>query len=150
MANVLKNKWNSFWPVGLVTVAASGTAVGLMSVVDSGNVNAPGTATPATNSALNPSSTSDELTVTCQQIIFRAVKSVAPVVENTGAVYILIKGGASTVNKSDSGSLLMVLQPGQSFTLGSAALNRNVFSPYDILVDADNNNDGVIATLMVQ
>lgn len=133
------------WPLGLITVAASGTPINIMSVVDSGNVNAPGTS----------GATSDEYTVRAYGIIFTAVKSVAPIVLNTGAIYITRKGvGSGTGNKADSGAIVAVLQPGvatalQTFTLLASPLNREIFSPYRYSIDADTNADGCLVTLLI-
>lgn len=133
------------WPLGLITVAASGTPVGIMSVVDSGSVNAPGAS----------GTTSDEYSVRAYGIIFTAVKSIGPVVLNTGAIYITRRGvGSGTGNKADSGAIVAVLQPGvatalQSFTLLAAPFNRDVFSPYRYSIDADTSADSCLVTLLI-
>lgn len=145
MANsILKSYRLSLFPLGLVTVAASGTPVGLMSVADASNLSAPGTTTPGTSGAT-------EYSTRAQQIMFQACKSVAPFVDNVGAIYLLVApAGAGTGNKTDSGVIVHVLQPGETFFLASAPLNVNVFSPYDVRVDSDNSGDGVLACLLIQ
>lgn len=142
--SVLRSFRLSTFPLGLVNVATSGTKVGLMSVVDPNSLYAPGTATPGTAGAT-------EYSCRAQQIAFQACKSVAPFVDNTGAVYILVApAGSGTGNKTDSGVIVHALQPGETFFLASAPLNVNVFSGYDFWLDADNSGDGVLACLIIQ
>lgn len=137
------------WPLGLITVAASGTPVSIMSLVDSANAGAPETATPSVPPGVNEAL--PEYTAVAQQIIFQAVKSVAPYVANTGTIYIVRKGvGAGSGNKTDSGSIVAMLQPGQTFFLSSAPLNRNVFNPYRYFIDADTSGDGCLVTMLPQ
>ncbi len=145
MANsVMKDKQGPDWPLGLIVVPTPGSPVSLMSLVDASNLDAPGTQTPGTSG-------SGEYTVRAQQIIFQACKSVGPVVDNTGAIYIVRVGqGAGTGNKADSGAIVAVIQPGFTFTLASAPLNRNVFSPYRYRIDADTASDGCLVTLIIQ
>lgn len=139
MANSIQRDINGpDWCLGLITVAASGTPVNLMSLVDP-NV------TETTASPLNP-----EFTTRFQQIIFQAVKSIAPVVANTGAVYIVRKGvGGGSGNKADSGSIVKILAVGETFVLAASALSLNVLSPYRYFIDADNNGDGCLVTGIV-
>lgn len=137
------------WPLGLITVATSGTPVGIMSVVDPTGTAQPHTATPSV-----PPGTYEalpEYTVAAQQIIFQAVKSTGPVVANTGAIYVVRqKVGSGTGNKADTGSIVAIIQPGGTFILGSSAQVVNVFSPYRYSIDADTNGDGCLVTLLIQ
>jgi ethanolamine utilization microcompartment shell protein EutL len=115
-----------------------------MSLVDSASVEAPEAAT---------SSTSDEYTPRAQQILFQAFKPGAShgTQLNAGNVYIIRKGdGTGSANRDDMGDIVATLTPGQTFVLASAPLDRNVFSPYRYLVDADNANDGVFVVLLIQ
>ena len=139
--SVERNVNGPVWPVGLATVAASGTPVNVMKAVDSTLGNAPESSAPTITG---------EYPVRCQQIIFQALKSVAPVVQNVGPAYVLIPPAAGgTGNKTDSGALVKVLAPGETFILGAAALSHNVFNPYQYLIDADNAGDGVLVTLLI-
>jgi len=144
MANsVLVIPAGPLWPLGSIVVSTGGVPVGIMSVVDPNGDNDPNTPTTAE---------SDDYTRRCQQIVFQGFKQTggaAPMVPNAGNVYIL-KRGSGSVNRDDAGSLIGILLPGGAFVLASAPLNRNVFSPYDILVDADNNGDSASVLLIIQ
>lgn len=144
MANSIhKDRFGPDWPLGLITVAASGTPVSIMSVVDPSSLNAPGTATPGTAGA-------NEYSVLCQQILFTACKSVGPVVDNTGAIYVLrAPAGSGTGNKTDSGVIIAIIQPGFTFALASAPMTRETFSPYRYFIDADTTADGCLVTLII-
>lgn len=137
MANsVMRDIQGPDWPLGLITVAAPSTPVDVMSLVDP-NV------TETESGTLNPEFTSARF----QQIIFQAVKSVAPVVANAGAIYIVRKGAAGgSGNRTDIGAIVAILQPGQTFILGAPALSNNVLSPYRYFIDADNAGDGCLVT----
>ena len=72
-------------------------------------------------------------------------------VDNVGAIYIVRVGqGTGTGNKADSGAIIKIIQPGETFFLSSAPLNRNVFSPYRYRLDSDSANDGCLVTLIIQ
>jgi hypothetical protein len=132
------------WPLGNIPVPTPGTYVNIMNNVDPTLVDSPESPTSAT---------SDEYTVRCQQIIFEAGKAgAAPpkIAANTGNVYIVRKPIAGAGGVSDTGTVVKTIAPGQTFILGSAALNRNVFSPYEFFVDADTAGDGVTVTLVIQ
>jgi hypothetical protein len=138
------------WPLGLIVVPTPSTPISIMSLVDAANAYDPGTATPSTAVGAVYEAL-PEYTVVAQQIIFQAVKSVAPYVANTGTIYIVRKGvGSGSGNRTDSGSIVAMLQPGQSFFLSSAPLNRNVFNPYRYFIDVDSANDGCLVTLLPQ
>jgi hypothetical protein len=133
------------WPLGNIVVAVAGTPVNIMSLVDSTSVNAPENAS---------SSQTAEYTVRAQQIIFQALKAGAgppALTNNTGLLYIIRKGaGVGTGNKTDLGTIIKVLAPGETWVLGSAALNRNVYDPYRYYVDADTAGDAALVTLIIQ
>ena len=149
--SVHKNRQGPIWPLGLVTVAAPGTPVNLMSLVDAAQVNAPGTAT---------STTSDEYAPRCYSITITACKAGAShgLQANTGNIYIMLKGVQGAGNRDDYGAMVGVLSPGLVSTnvlfpqivITAAALNRDVFNPYDFYVDADNASDGCLVTLEIQ
>ena len=65
---------------------------------------------------------------------------------NAGNVYIVRKSG----NRDDTGTIIKVLSPGETFYLASAPLNRNVFSGYRYYIDADTAGDGALVTGIVQ
>jgi hypothetical protein len=143
MANsVMKDKQGPDWPLGLIVVTSPGTPVELMGLVDSTDVNEPESATSAT---------SDEYTVRAQQIIFQGVKAGAAhgLQNNTGNVYV-VREGTGPSNHDDPGAIVAVITPGTTFVLGSAPLNRDVFSPYRYRIDADTANDACLVTLIIQ
>jgi len=141
--SVQQNPQGPVWPLGSVVVASPGTPVRITSVVDPNNVNAPETAT---------TSQSDEYTRRCYGIFFQAYKAGGShgLAVNTGNIYIIQKGGAGSNNRDDTGSILFVLLPGQTWTLDCAALNRNALTPYQYYIDADNANDAAQVTLLIQ
>jgi hypothetical protein len=134
------------WPLGSIAVAVPGTPVVITSLIDPSDVNEPDTPTPGTSGA-------GEYTIRAQQILFQGVKSNAGsgTVNNTGNIYIVREGaGGGSGNRTDFGSIVAVIAPGQTFILGSAALNRNVYNPYRYFIDADNANDACQVTLIIQ
>lgn len=132
------------WPLGAIVVATPGTPVGIMSLVDSSLLAAPATKTPGTSGA-------PEYTVRFQQIIFQGFKPNTDGMQpNTGNVYIVRKGVQGAGNRDDYGSIVYVLQPGDTLFLASAPLNRDVFSPYRYSLDADNAGDGALVVGIVQ
>jgi hypothetical protein len=147
MANSVQQDWNGpDWPLGFIDVATPGTPVGIMSLVDPSSVNSPSSPTPGTADA-------NEYTQRAQQIIFQAMKpgTTHGTQNNTGNVYIVrVAQGSGTGNRDDYGSIVKTLVPGETFILASAALNRNVFSPYRYRIDADNAGDGAFVTLLMQ
>jgi len=143
MAQVFKDKQGPIWPLGQIAVVTPGIPVSIMSLVDSTNVNAPETPTPGTAGA-------DEYTSRAQQIIFQSYKASGSMLgANTTnkLVYIVRKPISGT---SDTGGIVVALSPGQTFTLGSAALNRNVFNLYEYFIDADTAGDGMQVTAVIQ
>ena len=142
------------WPLGLIVVTSPGTPVSIMSLVDPSNVNAPETGFGnQTAPQTIPTAGQQEYSVLAQQIMFQGFKSTAgtaPMVNNSGNVYIVRKGTAGAGNRTDFGAMVFVLTPGQTIFLASGARNRNTWSHYRYFLDADSANDGAIVTLIIQ
>ena len=142
--SIQKDRQGPDWPLGTIVVVTPGTPVSIMSLVDPNNLNAPGTPTPGTSGA-------DEYTVRAQQICFQGFKANTHGLQaNTGNIYIVRKGVQGAGNRDDYGSIVAVIPSGLTMWLASAALNRNVFSPYRYFIDADNANDACQVTLLIQ
>jgi hypothetical protein len=142
--SIQKNPQGPFWPLGAVTVVAPGTPVNMMFNIDPNNYNAPETATVPQSA---------EYTVRAQQIIIQGMKSNsgAGLVNNTGNIYVVMKGvGSGTGNRADTGSIVLTVPSGTTGVLASAPLVRNVFSPYELYIDADNAGDAAQVTLLIQ
>ena len=146
MANsVQKNPQGPLWALGNIVVVTPGTQVSIMSLVDPSLIQAP--EIPTTYGGLV-----QEYTVRAQQISFQAFKAGgAPpkLTPNTGNIYIIAKPLAGAGGVADVGTVLWVLTPGQTWNLGSSARNNNVYSPYEIFVDADTAADAVQVTLNI-
>ena len=97
-------------PLGMIAVATPGTPVRFTSLIDPSNNNAPETFTPAA-SANNTGAAvaSNEYTVRCQQIIIQGAKSNGGtgVTNNTGNVYVMLKGGKGSNNRTDFGAMVL-------------------------------------------
>jgi len=130
------------WPLGSIIVVTPGTPVSIMSLVDASNNNAPETGT---------TTSSDEYTALCQQIMVQGFKSNAGVglTPNTGNIYVVRKGTTGSGNKNDYGVIVLCVLPGQTMFVSSAPRNRNEFSPYRYYIDADNANDAAQVTLWI-
>lgn len=144
---ILKDKQGPVWPLGLITVVTPGIQVNIMSLVDPTNINAPETPTPGTSGA-------DEYTSRAQQILFQSYKAgvgtlLAP---NTASklVYVVRKPTPGNGGVADTGVIVAALSPGQTFVLGSAPLDRNVFNLYEYFIDADSAGDGMQVTAIIQ
>lgn len=151
--SVHQDRSGPVWPLGNILVPVPGTPVNIMSLVDAGNVNAPESPVPpAAVGGVVPANTGNEYPPRAQQILFQAFKSggATRLAVNTGNIYIVKKALAGAGGTTDVGTVLIVLTPGQTFSLGSAALNRNVFNPYEYFIDADTANDGMQVTLIIQ
>ncbi len=124
------------FPLGLIVVPAAGTPVDITSLIDPTGKNNP--------NAGNLTGTVYEYgTIRFQQIMFQGFKAAAHGLQlNTGNVYIVRQGG----DHDDYGTIVAVLQPGQTLFLASAPSVRNVFSPYRYLLDSDQNDDGALVT----
>jgi len=151
MANsVLNLRQGPIWPLGMIVNVTPGTPVNIMSLVDPSSVNDPNAKT---------GTQSYEYTVRAYEILFQAAKVGAShgTQINTGNIYILKRGGtAGSGNRDDYGVLIATLSQGTTgvyppvFRLTAAAMNRNIFNPYDFLIDADNTGDGCQVTLNIQ
>lgn len=146
--SVQQDKFGPDWPLGLIVVAAAGTPVAITSLIDPSGVNNPNTPTPGTSGA-------DEYTENAQQILFQAFKAGAgppALIPNIGNIYIVRKptGGNSGTPSTDKGVIVATLTPGQTFTLSSSAMTKNVFNLYRYLIDADNNGDSCLVTAVMQ
>lgn len=152
MANsVHRDRQGPDWPLGLITVVTPGTQVSIMSLVDAASANAPETAVGGATPT-GAGGVGDEYAPRAQQIIFQSYKAGTPLGPNTAAklVYIVRKPTAGGGGTGDNGTIVAALSPGQTFTLGSAASNRNVFNPYRYFIDADTASDGCLVTLVIQ
>lgn len=142
MANsILKEMAGPDWPLGFIAIVTPGVPVSIMSLVDSSLVNAPEAAT---------SSTSREFTDTFQQILFMGYKPGAGpprLVVNVGLVYIVRK---QTTGATDTGVIVKVLAPGETFYLASGAQERNVFNPYRYYIDGETAGEGALVVGLVQ
>lgn len=138
--SVLKDLTGPDAPLGLVVVATPGTPVGVMSLIDSGNVNAPNTATSANSS---------EYTPVFYSLLFQAVKAGAShgLVNNTGNIYICRAGYSG--GRDDTGCIIATLAPGAGFTLLVSPGTLRGFSGYRYTIDADNAGDSCLITGMV-
>lgn len=147
MANsVHQNPQGSVWPLGNIVVPTPGTPVRITNLVDPTSANAPETV------AIGPS-ISDEYTRRAQQIIFQGYKAgAAPpkLANNTGNMYVIRKPLAGAGGVGDVGTVIAVVQPGQTFVLASAPMDRNVFNLYDYFIDVDTANDAAQVSAIIQ
>lgn len=149
--SIAKQPSGPLWPLGLIVVSSTGTPVSIMSLVDSTSLNAPDTATVA----YGPTTTATQYeyaSVEVEDIIITPMKSVGPVVANTGAIYVILnKIGAGTGNKTDSGATVMTIATGAAPTHLKTMLSnlQSKINPYNIYIDADNSNDGALVTLLI-
>ncbi len=144
--SIRRDRNGPVWPLGLIIVVTPGTPVRITSLIDPSAVDAPGTLT---------SSTSNEYTPRCQQIIFQGYKSNSGtgLTNNTGQIYVMVKQSvnpAGSGNRTDYGAMVVTIAAGQTFVLASAPVNKDVFSPYDYYVDADTASDSCLVTLVIQ
>jgi hypothetical protein len=154
MAQSVYTGYNApFSPLGLIQVPTPGTPVRFTALIDSATNNAPETGTPAA-SANNTGKAvpSNEYTVRCQQILVQGFTSNGGngLKNNTGNVYVMLKGNTGPGNRTDFGAMVLCIQPGLTGALASAPMNVDVFNPYQLYLDADNANDGALITLIVQ
>lgn len=131
------------WPLGSIIVTAPSTPVGIMSLVDPESEDDP--------SAPNTGIEAAEYTVRFSQIIFQGVRSNAGTgtVANTGNIYIVRKGVQGLGNRTDYGSIIKVLSPGETWVLAPNQFRGACFSPYRYSLDADNANDAAQVTGLV-
>jgi len=112
------------WPLGMITVATSGTPIPLNTNVG------PQTA----NAATHP-------TVTVRQLILTGDS------DNSGAIYLLRKVQGQIVTKLTTNFIVQVIYPGNTVSVpnGNVSINSAI-NPDDYVVDADNNGDKVFVT----
>lgn len=144
MANsVQKSPQGPLWPLGNIAVVTPGTPVSIMSLVDPSLLQAPENPTTYGGQV-------QEYTVRAQQITFQAFKSGATrLAPNSGNIYIIMKPLVGAGGTTDIGTILWVLTPGQTWNLGSSARNNNVYSPYELFIDADTTADACQVTLNI-
>jgi hypothetical protein len=150
--SVQKDRHGPDWPIGFIQVVSPGTPVEIMSLVDPTDINEPENAVGGSTIS-GGAVTGNEYTERAQQIFFQAYKPGAGrtgAVRNTGNIYIMREGVQGSGNRSDMGSIVFILEPGQTFFLASAPLNRDVFSPWRYSIDADIAGDGAFVCLIMQ
>lgn len=133
------------WPLGFIAVATPGVPVGIMSLVDPTSVNDPASPTAPTSA---------EYTRRAYQIQFQGFKpggSKGGSIMNAGFIYVVRRPvGAGSGGHGDTGCIVAIVGPGDTYFLDAAPTNRNVWSPYRYLLDADNAGDGAQVTLIIQ
>lgn len=142
--SIQRDRHGSDWPLGLLLSVTPGVPVPVMSLVDPAAVNDPNSPT---------SQSSGEYTIIAQQIQFQAVRlgvgghGLQP---NVGNIYVMRAGiPPAPGNRDDSGSIVAVLFPGQTFFIAAAPMNMDVLNPYRYFIDADNAGDGALVTLYI-
>lgn len=152
--SVVQDPFGCDWPLGFIAVGNIGTPVGIMSLVDANSINAPDHA-PVGGWGAKP--TQAEYSPTCHKVTFQGVRpgnNNNGMIVNSGSVYIMRSPGAGTNNnsgpgnRSDSGAMVYVLFPGSSVTLPGLEMEGSTISPYRYSLDADNNGDGALVTLL--
>ena len=155
--STLKNIYGPLWPLGLIVVATKGTPVSIMSLVDATSANAPETASTAAGLQTTTTGMYEYASCAAYDILLTPMKSVNPVVANTGAIYVVMYPlrTAGTGNNADPGVLVMTIPPFTAGTLTPVHLSSTVgrlsshFNPYNLYLDSDNNSDGAIVTLLI-
>jgi hypothetical protein len=144
--SVQKNPYGPAWGLGAIVVPTPGTPVNIMSLVDSGNVNAPETPIgPGTQAG-------GEYTPAAHKIFYQGVHPGAGnngMVYNTGMAYLCVKGAGGAGNRADSGSILAVIPPGGAGSWPAGEQERNTISPYKFYIDVDSANDGALLSLAI-
>jgi hypothetical protein len=129
------------WAAGYINVDTAGAPVNVMKNIDSANTNNPNTVS---------GNNATEYTRACRAIAFQGYKPGANnngMVVNSGYVYILCAPAGGTGNRADSGSIMKVLPPGGDYVLQAITPGADMFSPYQVWIDCDNNNDGALVTI---
>lgn len=141
--SVQKDREGPDWPLGLITPTIN-TPLSIMSNVDPTLANDP--SNPTAGGVANP----NEYTERCNQIVIWGVKAAGHGLQpNTGNIYVCRKGVQGAGNRDDYGSVVAIIFPGQAFTLVPSALVRDGFSPYRYFIDADNQGDSALVTLII-
>lgn len=126
MTTAVKNIYGPFWPLGLIAVPTPGTSVKINSLVDPTGVYS--------------SSGSSEYAAAAQKITFSCP------ITNAGQIYVVVRGGS----KTDTGTILYILQPGSVLDIAAGSMNRSVIGIESLSVDADVAADAVQVTAVVQ
>lgn len=142
--SVIQQRGGPEWPLGAIVVPSNGTPVNIMHLVDANNVNSPNS--PSNN-------LTSEYTTTGRSLWFAGFHPGANnngLVINSGNVYVLVPPPANQGpgNRSDSGCIVMVVQPGQTAPLPQSLASDVRFSPYRYSIDADIDGDGALVTLV--
>lgn len=147
MANTVQKSPNGpFWVLGNIAVATPGTPVPIMGLVDPTLINDPNNPTTPASMEYPPRGQAFLM-----QGFNQGGLTAIGLRVNTGNVYLIKRGtGAGSGNREDAGVIVAVILPGTQQNLSAAALNLDVFNPYDFYVDADNAGDGLQVTLIVQ
>ncbi len=150
--SVSKSREGPIWPLGAIAVPTPGTPVSIMSLVDAAKVNAPETQ----DQPGSPTAGQWEYTPRAWKILIQSGKATTHgIAVNTGNIYILIPGVQGAGNRDDYGAMIAYLPPSAAtgqpsqLVLDTAALNRNIYSPYQIFIDADTAADGALVTLFI-
>jgi hypothetical protein len=159
--SVVKAFYGPLWPLGIIVVGTSGTPVGIMSLVDAGSYNAPETASTAGGLDPYPQLQAEYANCAAYDVIITPMKSVGPVVANTGSIYVVmypLRTGSGAGNKTDSGAIVLTIPPinfastgaPQPYHLSTCISGfQSKFNPYNLYLDADNSADGALVTLMI-
>jgi len=142
--SVQKSIGGPYWPLGMIVVPTPGTPVRITSRVDPSNNNAPETSNAPGSAAAN---NAQAYAPTVHKIFFQGYHPNANnngLIPNTGNIYLLVAGAQGSGNKSDYGSMIMVIGPGGGGTWPAAELEADTVNPYALYVDADSANDGVL------
>lgn len=142
--SILLDKQGPDWPLGSIIVPTPGVPVNIMSLVDPYSYNDPNSPT---------SISSGEYTNVAQQIMFQGMKAGASggLITNLGNIYVVRRAPKSqgSGNRSDTGCIVAVIFPGQTFFIAAAPMNMDVLNPYRYRIDADNPNDAAQVTLFI-
>lgn len=145
MANsIQKLRGAAMTPLGSIKVTTPGTPVSLMSYLDPGNNNAPGTPTGIT---INKYGADTPYSPAVRGIGIQGYHQGAnnAITINAGNVYLLVAPAAGgSGNNQDVGAMVKVISPGADYFYPPDAANLDRISPYYLYLDADNAGDGAI------
>ena len=143
---------NPIVALGYVNVPATGTPVPLSINIDPSNNNAPGTAYPPPPAWPGMQT---EITPTMRGFVLWGFKpgpgngtgNNGAMVSNVGNVYLLQAAAAGgSGNKSDTGAIVAIIGPGNSYSFPPEGFQGLRFSPYYLWIDTDANNEGALVT----
>lgn len=137
------------WALGYINVANNGNVsnTNIMSLVDPTGLNSP-------NRPSNYANPGSEYTTRCKQILFMGYHPGANnngMIPNTGYIYVMVPAqGNGTGNRSDSGSIVLIIPPGGgTYPLPQSLADPDTqFSPYRYSLDADVDGEGALVTLV--